>query len=316
MAKSKKGSKNSMKKRGKSTMRKKGGKTAKVGMRNLNIKWGGDGSKPNAGQYMPPPATRHLGMGRLAADKKIKNNPAFTPPERGQIFRKFNRLNGSANIRHGSQSAKQERWKTPNTLLGLEKGGGEGLVRDRRQMFLNALNQRKGDKASKLAKKIGQTYLKEKTNSNPKTFPQRSATSTIRSARRGAKASSSSTKSRQSNSNNPFSPNQNIGSWDFGAAMPLSSPPQDPCVVNKHEFTINGNFKRLSEFGLTHGFLPESNGIMIVTDVEPGSRSEASGIEVNDIIVAVNDTIVKGHVSIFKTIVKNGLHKLLVYRIR
>ena len=94
----KKGGKKSMKKGGKSTMRKKGGKSAKVGFRNLKIDWGTKldktkKSKPTMFQVPPHAPSRHLGMKMTNANKRLLAYPAFTPPERGNIFRKFNRLN-------------------------------------------------------------------------------------------------------------------------------------------------------------------------------------------------------------------------------
>ena len=158
----KKGGKKSMKKGGKSTMRKKGGKSAKVGFRNLKIDWGTKldktkKSKPTMFQVPPHAPSRHLGMKMTNANKRLLAYPAFTPPERGNIFRKFNRLNRNipADFSHNKSL-------TPNDshLHGI----AEGIV-ERRTKLLKMTRTSSPRRASPRRKSLLNSTKRKKASS-------------------------------------------------------------------------------------------------------------------------------------------------------
>ena len=312
--KSMKKGKSTMRKKGKSTMRKKGGKVA-VGMRQIynkvNVTWK---KKKVPFTFNPPPTTRNFAApqddylrimrgaekyGRATEEisaESFGDIQPYTPPERGNIFRKFNVAKGSANIKHVSEKDKQERLKAKHTLLGLKEEDVDGLVKRRMALL-----------------KMQKSNL----------FPQKRATSRIRLAKKSrSKSSTQGSGPHPDDEDSSPSGLQNEGrsknsaieslKWDAGGAMPLSSPHESlpPCVVTKHEITINRNPK--DSLGIR---LVTDNGIVIVTSVNTGSLGAKNGIEVNDVIVAVNDTIIKGAKD-DKLTKPSSKVKLLVYRIQ
>ena len=54
----------------------------------------------------------------------------YKPQTRTEVRREFNRLNGSANIKHVSESAKQEINKAVHILLGVGKGMWMGQLKE------------------------------------------------------------------------------------------------------------------------------------------------------------------------------------------
>ena len=202
----------------------------------------------------------------------------YKPQKRGEVHRTFNRLSESGlsteRLKDKRREAKSAAAKKYSEYNKLANPGIQGQLVKRMQEKLQ----------------------------NGNTFPQKKAKSTIRSANKSL--------SKLNRSNNA---SEHSLSWDARAAMPLSSPPQSPCVVTKYEITINSNSKPKESLGIG---LVTDNGIVIVTYVKPGSLGAKNGIEVNDVIVAVNDTIIKGHGDVVNLIKTTSKVKLLVYRIQ